>query len=278
MKKYIKILIALSIVLTACKHIQQSRDDNGTQPILKEQPKLIYPFTAQQNNWRGTSTIIFSISKEGNVTQIRIHESSGVKELDNAAENYCKGLVFIPANVNGEAIASNMKWDVKFDLKDFDKKIKIKIAEVNELYSDIEELEGAARQSVQNEILKSHNDMISETQDGLRFNEYSYGVIQKSLGAEWKSLNDSYPITFLLYHDFITRFGDYDSLSEVQSRLEHALKQDLNHLRVSTNIGDENKTNGAMLIQKIKRFVEENYPELKLDDLDLEVNLNNSLS
>lgn len=279
MKNYIKILITLSFLLTACSHTILLLEDKITQPVLKEEPKLIYPFTAQQENKFGTSIIVFSISKEGKVEKTQIQKSSGVKDLDNAAEYYCKGLFFSPAKVNGEPIASKMKWTVKFNLKEFKNEIKDKITEVKELYSKAEQLEGSAKRTVQNEILMTHNYIIQEIKDAVKFNEYMYGVVQKNIKNDWEHLTGYQTLTFLLYHDFLIRFGNYDSLCGVQSRFEHALKKDLDYLSVSSNIGNKDKINRDTLILKISRFVEKNYPNLKLDELDLGMKFkNNSVS
>ena len=274
MKNYIKIIIATAFLLASCSHVQQPLDENIVPPVLKNEPKLIYPLSAQESNKFGTSVVLFTVSNEGIVKQTRVYKSSGFKELDVAAENYCKGLVFDPAIQFGEPIASNMKWEIKFNLKEFGYEVQGKITDVVKLYSQEKQLVGSERLSIQKEILKKHNSVISEIKDGLKLNEYIYSVVQNNIADEWKHESDSYPLSFLLYHDFITRFADYDSLSAVRSRLEYALNQDLNYLTSTSNIGDSNFKK-ATLIQKIKKFVENHYPYLKLNNLEIELKNNN---
>ena len=278
MKNLIKIIISITFLLAACTHMDRSINDNITAPVLKKEPKLIYPFSAQQQNQRGTSTILFTINDNGEVDETRIHKSSGHLELDEAAEKYCKGLLFVPAHQNGEAIPSSMKWEIKFDLKDFGMEIEYRIEAVNDLYSEIPSLVGSKKLSAQNDILKMHNEIVAKTKDGLKFNEYMYGVLAKSLVSEWQPIGKSFPLTFLLYHDFLTRFKDFDSINVVKSRLEHALKKDLEYLNEAENISKVYKINKIELVSRIKQLVEKYYPEISLNSLNLEIKQINNIS
>ncbi len=279
MKNIIKILAAVLLVLTGCSTVQQSLDKNITRPILKNDPKLIYPIAAQQKNIEGTVSIMFIISKDGKVGESRLYKSSGNTALDLAAENYCKQLEFIPAKENGIPISSTMKWDVQFNLKDLSLSIRSKIREVKSLYSDVEDSKGKERQNLENEILAIHDNCLKDEKDGLKINEYIYAVVKPSIKKEWESLANNLPLTFLLYHDFIKRFKDYDSLNIVKAKMEMALKQDLQLLNQPYNFTKRDNRNKDVIIQKIKSFFELNYPEINLRNLDLKIkNDNNNLS
>ncbi|MCW8849831.1 MAG: energy transducer TonB [Melioribacteraceae bacterium] len=278
MKKLIKILIAVVFLLAACTHVERLPNENIVEPKLKKEPKLIYPFSAQQQSLNGTTTILFTINKNGEVDATRVHKSSGYIMLDEAAEKYCKGLEFIPAYQNGEAIASSMKWEIKFNLKDFGKEIERRVEEVKSLYSDVIDLDGAEKFKAQNDILALHDDMTRNLKDGVKFNEYMSGVVQNSIIYEWEPVVKSFPLTFLLYHDFLTRYKDFDSVSVVKSKLEYALRQDVAYLNEASNISSEYKINRVSLIQKIKQFVQKNYPEFDISKLNLEVLDNNNIS
>lgn len=278
MKNLITIIISVAFLITSCTHVDKSINENITIPVLKKEPKLIYPFLAQQKNHEGSSTILFTIDKKGEVDETRIHKSSGYPALDKAAENYCKGLLFIPAFENGEAISSSMKWEIKFDLKDFGKEIDDKIEEVNDLYADINNQNGIEKLKTQKKILQVHNHIIAKTKDGLKFSQYMYGVLQKSLILEWNPISKTFPLTFLLYHDFLTRFKDYDSISVVKSRFEFALKQDLDYINEAENISKEYKINKVEMVNKIKDFVEKHYPDINLNSFNFEVKQNSNIS
>lgn len=277
MKKLIYILLSTMILLSACSSSKQMLNEDVTSPVLKKEPKLIYPLNAQENNQSGTSTILFSITKDGVVSQTRIQNSSGYEELDRAAENYCKGLFFAPAQQSGEVISSNMRWDVEFNLNDFRKGMKWKTKEVKELYKDVAALNGKDKLAVQKEILQHHEDVIRNNKDVLKLNEYIYSVIKTESQGKWKSISNSYPLTFLLYHDFISRFADYDSLYLVKTKMEYAINQDLEYLQSTSNVPSDYRVNRQMLIKKIKAFVQQNYPDMNLNGLNGEMK-NNAIS
>jgi TonB family protein len=279
MKNLIKLIIIVFILLTGCSQVPQTVNENITDPILKSEPKLIYPINAQKNNIMGTTSIIFIISEEGKVSQTRLHKSSGSKALDLAAENYCKQLVFVPAKENGTPISSTMKWEVKFDLEDLSSEIENKISEVKSLYSKLENSKGEYRQLLEKEILAIHDDCIKNTKDGLKINEYLFSVVKPSIKNEWETLTRNHPLTFLLYHDFISRFTDFDSLNIVKSKMKLAIKQDLQLLNQPNNITISGNGDNAIIIQKIKKFLEINYPEINNQDLDFKIETeNNNLS
>lgn len=275
MKNLIKILLVLSFALTACSHIPQPMDENIVKPILKEKPKLIYPLSAQKKNHSGTAHIYFSVSKEGIVTKTLVRESSGHKELDKAAENYCKGLIFTPAKLNNEPIEFGMRLELKFNLEDLEKEINNQIAEMKKLYEKANNSLGEKKSLIQKKILVQHSNIIDEVRDCQKFNEYVYGVLSEDVKKEWQSIAKSCPISFLLYHDFISRFKDYDRLDTLVSLLEYSLKQDLGYIDVTENPAVQNNRIG--LIKKIKQFVENNYPDIILDypDFEIEIKENN---
>jgi len=278
MKNTIKLMAVLLLFLTGCSSVQQL-NENITQPTLKKEPKLIYPIPAQQKNIMGTTTVMFIISKEGSVLKTRIQKSSGSNVLDLAAENYCKKLEFFPAKENGMPISSTMKWDVKFNLEDLSAELDNKIHKVKNLYSEIENSKGAKRQSLERELLAVHDNYIKNLKDGLKINEYLYAVVQPNIKEEWRLITEQHPLTFLLYHDFMNRFGDFDSLSMVKEKMKMALKQDLQFLNQPYNFtstaGSENK---ALIIQKIKRLIESNYPDIDLHNFDLKTENQNNIS
>lgn len=264
MKKLTYILLAAMVLLSACTSSRQVLNEDVTNPVVIKEPKLIYPLNAQEENYYGTSTILFSVSKEGVVRKTHVHKSSGYKDLDRAAENYCKGLLFTPALQGGEAIASNMKWEIKFNLNEFSKGMKSQIRKVKNLYKEVRFLRGEERLHAQKEILQHHEEVISNIKDVNKLNEYIYSVIKSESKYGWESTSKAYPLTFLLYHDFISRFDDYDSLYLIKSKMEYAINQDLEYLQYANNF----RVNRSILIKKIKAFVQSSYPEMKLNNLN----------
>lgn len=250
----------LMVVLAACSGGRESLKNDVVEPKLISQPKLIYPITAQLENRSGSATILFEVSKEGKVVATRVHKSTGYKDLDLAAEKFCEALLFKPAMQNGEPIDVHMKWDVKFNLTDSKNEIQKKIIKVKRLYAKLEDLKGTERYEVETEILKLHDEVIAKIKDAMKLNKYIYGVVQKENKQKWENAAGAYPITFLLYHDFIERYGDYDSLKLVKDKLRMSIQKDLQYLE-HNKVDGKARVNQSLLKKKIEKFIENNYPE-----------------
>jgi TonB family protein len=279
MKNALKVLAAILLLVTGCSTFKQPTNNNITKPIVKNDPPLIYPIEAQKNNIEGNVSVIFIITKEGTVGQTKLFKSSGSKALDLAAENYCKKLEFIPAMENGIPIRSSMRWKVKYNLTDISKIMINKIEAVKRLYSEILMAEETKRQNLEWRVLAIHDDCLKNIKDGQLINEYLYAVVQPKIKEEWTPLTQNLPLTFLLYHDFINRFQDFDSLGIVKAKMKTAVKQDIQTLNQPFDFNSSATENNALIIQKIKKLLEVNYPEINLQDLELKnVTVNNNLS
>ena len=269
MKNIFKILAAMLLLLTGCSTFNQLADKNITVPVVKNKPPLMYPMEAQKNNIEGIASVIFIITKEGTVGQTKLFKPSGSKTLDLAAENYCKQLEFFPVTENGVPISSSMRWIVNFNLADISSDILNKIEDVQNLYSEILISEKSKRQVLERQVLAVHDDCINNLKDGQLLNEYLYAVVQPNIKKEWSSLTQFHPLTFLLYHDFINRFKDFDGLGKVKSKMKTALKQDIQYLNQPSEFNIAANEDDAAIVQKIEKFIEANYPDINLKELQL---------
>ncbi len=279
MKNILKLFAVALLFLTGCSVFKPTADNNIVKPELKNAPPLTYPIEAQKSNIEGNVSVIFIITKEGAVGQSKIFKSSGSKALDLAAENYCKQLEFYPATEKGIPISSSMRWNVKFNLTDLQTTVVIKIEKVRNLYSEILVSGKANRQNLERQVLAIHDDCIKNLKDGQLLNEYLYAVVQPNIKEEWSQLTQFHPLTFLLYHDFINRFKDFDSLNIVKEKMKTALKQDIQYLNQPNDFNSIANGNNDVIIEKIKKFIEVNYPDINLQELQLKNTVeNNNLS
>ena len=274
--KSLAIIFASLLVFSGCAHLDQLDKDNITAPKLKKEPKLIYPVSAQSENRSGISVLYLGISSKGHVEKTHVYKSSGHADLDEAALAYCRGLVFEPARQNGNPIPAQMKWQVKFDLANMEKDIFKKIAKVKDLYSVLQDNDNTKKFEIQTDILNIHTSVINEVQDGRKFNEYMYEVIRPDIREEWEKNTDNYPLTFLLYHDFIRRFESYDSLNTVKEMLKYSLERDMEYLQTAENLSNNFTVKKDELISYIRNFIKENYPELKIDVTAIAEKINNN--
>jgi len=75
-----------------------------------------YPLLAQKNDIEGKVTLQVNINKTGDPTQIKIHQSSGYKILDNEAIEAVAKWKFLPATKSNSAIQSSLRIPIIFKL------------------------------------------------------------------------------------------------------------------------------------------------------------------
>ncbi len=272
MKKYIYPVAAMFLFISlSCGY--NLVNDNYTPPVQKNHPRLLYPKIAQERAFSGDIKAVVLVTKEGIVDKVDIIQPSGHDVLDNSAVQYCKSLVYTPAKRNGEAVPSRVMLALKFNLANPNWNVKEYIFDVNDLYSDIEKLEGSERTEAQREVLLKHNEFIMNMQDALNFNAAIKDVIMQNIADEWKEGWNAWPLSFLLYHDFIQRYPDYDSLAVVRAQLKKAAQEDIQYITNSTTENPVAEKQKEDTISKIKRFVEINYPDITLNDLSLEAQI-----
>lgn len=271
MKTYTNFAAALLMLLIlGCGHnVQKSEGQSFVPPTVKVQPRFFYPATAQENSYSGISKIIITISNTGTVEKASIIKSSGYAILDNAALDYCKSIVFNPAVRDGKAVISRVEWDVKFNLAgqkidpgDYLKKIK-------DLYKEAALLNGSQKDAVAGEILKCHNNYVQNMRDALNFNVVLKDVLTPALFENWKDYWHIGPLSFLVYYDFIQRFPQYNDSAGINSMIHNALKADINYIKSSNPANREMRKDKEDLLNKIREFVREKYPDFLLEEVSI---------
>ena len=271
-----KYLIALVLILFSfgCGHYLEN-NGSYTFPSLKEEPVLYYPMAALQNSYSGTPRVVLYISKDGNVEKVQLAKSSGIGILDSAALDYSKNFVFNPAMRNGQPVSSRMAMDIKFQFSNQNWNADAYVDEVKDLYDQLSYANPLERIKIENEILKMHIEFNKKMKDLTAYNDYIGMVISHNLYLEWKNDWNSWPLSFLLFHDFIQRFPDYNDLSTVKNRLQNSLKYDVQYIKSTTDNSRVTQIEKNILLAKIKKLVETNYPEM-MNKIGLEMRVDTS--
>lgn len=265
MKRKINLLFIILIILgMGCRRIEKNEEQSFVPPSVIKQPRLFYPKIAQEKAIWGSTKLILSITKTGEVENVYVVKSSGHDILDSAAIEYCKSLVFNPALRNGKPVNSRIEWVMKFNITDQNWKVESYLQELAELFKRVQYYESTDRIEIEDEILKKHNEFIQNYGDALNFNIILKQVILPEISREWQNDWDGWPLSFLLYHDFIKRFQDYDSLPKVKTLLINSLKLDIQYIKNTPATDMRSQQEKDKILNKIKIFVANNYPDIIL--------------
>ena len=268
-----KIIILLVMFGWGCSQHIEKQEQNYTPPVAKNQPRLIYPKIAQENFYSGNSKVILLISKTGTVDKVYVAKTSGYDVLDNAAMDYCRSLIFNPAIRNREPVEARIEWEIKFNFTDRNMEARNYLREYYILLGKLNYSSSDERILIEREILQKHNEFIQNMKDGLNFNIIMAQVVSPALIEEWEKDWDAFPLSFLLYHDFITRFKDYDSLAAVKKQMYNALKFDIHYIKNTPSNSVKNQYEKQNILNKIKNFISKEYPDIVLDELGSDKNI-----
>ena len=258
------------MLFISCAHNTDfSEYPNYTPPSVKYKPRLLYPRSAQENSYAGNAKVMIMISKEGTAEWVKITKSSGYDVLDTAALAFCKNMQFNPAMNNGKPINSKMEWEIKFNFYEQPWDVNKYVYEIHNLYREYSYSGAFVREKILDKILAKHIEFVKNMKDGLNFNLYIGKVISPDLSAQWDEDWNTWPLSFLLFHDFIQRFPDYDNLKKVKAELSKSVKMDIQYIKSIPVNNVKAKEGKDYILYRIKKFMKDNYPGILPEETEL---------
>ncbi len=255
MKRVIGIILATFFLLDGCGHMKNLDTKDYTPPTLKYQPKIFYPVQAQENSLTGMAKMMVYVDKEGRVRRVNLLESSGYLVLDSAAEKYCRNIVFNPALGNGKPIGVWLKMKIKFDVNHENQVTKRFVHEITNLYKKAASSLPPEKERLQKLILAKDSEFVDNMTDALNFNNTIEKVLLPETVSEWNKYWDTYPLSFLLYYDFMQRFPQYGDRKSVKIRMLDAIKHDIHFIENTLESENDNKDAGERLLRKLQEFI-----------------------
>jgi len=114
MRTIARIALVLALVeggSTVCLADSQAKIDHNYRS-----PPLAYPDAAQLNGEQGDVLVNIQVGSSGYPNRIRVTQSSGFPDLDNAAVQNAANWRYTPATENGDTVTSWTTVDVRFVL------------------------------------------------------------------------------------------------------------------------------------------------------------------
>lgn len=94
------------------------KDNGKVAPVAHKIPKPKYPRKSRQNGEEGVVMIELIVNEVGKGENAKVITSSGFKALDDEALAVIPKSEFIPAKINGVAVASVMRLKIRFTIDD----------------------------------------------------------------------------------------------------------------------------------------------------------------
>ena len=276
---YLSFLVMFLLLIFGCSsQLEQSESQDFVEPILESKPRISFPKLAEEKNYSGNVKALLYVSETGIVKKVDILESSGYTVLDEAAVDYFKRFVFNPARGNGKSISCRVVWDIKFDFVDKESNARDYVEDVIILYDEVSLARGKEGNRIQDKIFSLHNQFVNSMWNSTNFNATITKVVSPEIAEEWKISEYTYPLSFLLFHDFVVRFPDYDNIVEVKKTLVNSITSDIKYINQNQAWNSESEVERQELLKKIKAFMERNYPEYLNSEREIDIQLNSKIN
>ena len=112
----IRILSSIGMLLAAATMPAAAQSgDTHAQVDLSKSHTVVYPDGFETSGEQGTVTLAVGVGVDGLVTHVKIAQSSGFKDLDNAAEESAMNWQYVPAVHNGDVHPDDIMLRVVYD-------------------------------------------------------------------------------------------------------------------------------------------------------------------
>jgi TonB family protein len=247
---------------------------SGTKPpvLLTKDIQPEYPLEAQKDGKSGKVLLNLFITADGNIDKVNINKSSGYKILDDAAVEYGKKLRFSPATEAGKPKSVVMTWLVTYETLTAFFQPKEYAAKIQDFYKLAAQASDKEKSEVLDKILLEHDEYVSYSQNHLfeNFNEQIKLFLLPEVANQWAVFFEDWPLRFIVYHDFITRFPSSEKTSFATSKLIELLKNDIKNIKSMAKSVTSIERNRVVYMKTIYSFLQNNYPESITADMKSE--------
>ncbi|HKJ68317.1 MAG TPA: energy transducer TonB [bacterium] len=233
---------------------------NAAPKLIKDSVQLKYPIQAYDENIEGKVLLRIYIDEEGMVQYAKIYRSSGYDILDSAAIEVAESARFRPGRVNGEIQGMWLTWPLvySFDrIAEDTRKWKQKVRAAQ--YSASRDQSDA-----QYDLLVYYRGMARKMVDdrNVQLNDMVFSVCLSAVKSQWDEYKHDWPLSFLLFQDFLTRYPDSDHRKTAEDYLRDYLTYEITLLQ-NTPFAKETREgqNKQKLLQTMVGFLREHYPQ-----------------
>lgn len=254
------LIIALLATLLTLFTLACQPGPNAAPKLIKDSVDLKYPIQAYDENIEGKVLLRMYIDEEGKVRQAKIYRSSGYDILDSAALDVAESARFRPGRINGEVQGMWLTWPLvyTFDhIAEDTKKWKQKVRETQYTAS-------RGQSDAQYDLLVYYRGMARKMVDDRdeHLNELVFSVCTSAVKSQWEQYKHDWPLSFILFQDFLTRYPDSEHRKTAEDYLIDFLKYEITLLQ-NTYIAEETRQGQQKqeLLQTMVRYMREHHPQ-----------------
>jgi len=225
-KRWMLILLSFCTFLILFLNLGCSSNKYVAPRLIKDSLVFIYPSEARERRIEGTVVLKVLIDEEGHVTQSEINRSSGYDVLDETALRVAETAKFKPAKIEGRESSVWITWPLVFEISslDFypDEWMEKAWVYLRDATSSDESKSRVAQQGLYYHYKDFSSHMVKHRRISL--NKTLFEVVNRDVRNQWYDYEDTWPLTFILFHDFVYRFPQNEFHKEAESYLIEYVK------------------------------------------------------
>lgn len=232
--------------------------------LIKNSVKFSYPLQAYDQKMEGTVVLRLYIDAKGEVQKARVWKSSGYALLDSSALEYAQIARFKPGRLHGKITGMWLTWPLVYTFdsiaEDMEKwKDKVKEAQYSATRGKLQD-----REAAQYQLLVYYRGMAHKMVNDRDFklNRDIMSVVVPEVRREWEQYKDYWPMSFLLFEDFLHRYPKSTQYKTARDYLIDYIKYEISLLRY-TGLPPDNREGRIQkeLLQELHQYLSTHYPE-----------------
>ena len=201
-------------------------------PITVNDPVLDYPPGAIMRLEEGVVLVRFRVDENGSTSDYSLRQSSGSPILDEEGMAFVRRLECQPAMIRGKAVASWVDQKVVFTIfKSYTDPLEWSRT-THDLVRRLESSAEAERPMVEKLLYKQCGDYMSSilTQPNLVLSRYALDLAGDPVRSRWAAYANTFPMSFLMFDDFLQRQKTSRLAERARSQLSYALEADISRI------------------------------------------------
>ncbi|MEX0325819.1 MAG: energy transducer TonB [Puniceicoccaceae bacterium] len=219
--------VTIAALLVGCETTEVNQP-----PQIVNAPVLDYPAAAIMQLEQGVVIVRFKVMEDGSTNEFSLHKSSGYERLDREAIAFVRRLEFEPAVVRGKPAMAWANQSVVFTI------VRKKIDPVEWSITTLDLMRQLERRPVdevpflEERLYEKCGHYMSAiiTRPRPVFSRYALELVSDSVRDRWAAYGDTFPMSFLMFDDFVERQPDSQLKDRARMQLIWALEVDIRRI------------------------------------------------
>ena len=269
MKKYKYLIQLISYLLFVLIFLSCHAKKNVAPKLIRDSLIFIYPSEAREKQLEGTVVLKILVNQDGIIEESELQKSSGYDVLDDTAFKVAETARFKPAKVNGETKSVWITWPLVFEITSLTFNTEQWIAKaLDHIYYSSSD-DNSKRRLAQQALYYHYKDFSRYMVKHRKFylNEAALRVVLPEIRKQWELYEETWPLTFVLYQDFVKRFPQSEFQKEAEAYLVEYMKNEMFQFKVRIQDRSLQLNDGNRFYYQLLSFLQKNYPDSITKDM-----------